>query len=221
MKLRDNENLVVLGIFLGLISLLSALVLGIVSNQTARPIAQARARLEAAALQQVLPAFDNDINARICKIKSPAGWIIELRQAKFKGKVAGYAAVVVNPQGYAGKIKMLAGLEKDGKIRAILVTEQSETPGLGAELCKREFKKTIFNLTQPTPAGLPPNRYLDQFNGKKVPAKGWTITKDGGNALYATGATVTSRAIAKSASEIALAFARNRKAINAAFRGVK
>ena len=221
MKLKDNENLVVLGIFLGVISLLSALVLAVVSQMTAQPIAAARARIESDALKQVLPEFDNDINAKVCKIKSPGGWLIELRQAKKKGKVVGYAAVAVNPQGYAGKIKMLAGLEKNGQIRALLVTEQNETPGLGAELCKREFKKTIFNLTKPPPAGLPPNKYLDQFNGKKVPAKGWLISKDGGGALYATGATVTSRAIARSASEIALAFAKNRKAVNAAFRGVK
>ncbi len=221
MKIRDNENLVVLGIFLALVSLLSALVLAVVSDVTSQPISAARKAREAQALRQILPEFDNDINAKTVYLKSPAKWRVQVRAARKDGKLVGYAAEAVNPAGYAGAVKILAGINPDGTIRAILVTEQHETPGLGAELCKRQFSKTIFNLTEPTPAGLAPNKYLDQFNGKKVPAKGWIITKDGGDALYHTGATVTSRAIAKSASEIALTFKKGRKQLSKAFGGVK
>jgi electron transport complex protein RnfG len=158
MKLKDNENLLVLGIFLGVTGVLSALILAVVSTLTARPIAEAVAAREKQALRQVLPAFDNDINAKICRIKSPAGWEIDVRQARNGKKITGYAVSAVNPAGYAGDIKMLAGLEPDGTIRAILITEQHETPGLGAELCKREHKKNIFNLTDPVPAGPAPNK---------------------------------------------------------------
>ena len=197
MKLKDNENLVVLGIFLGITGVLSALVLAVVSTLTARPISEAKAARETSALKQVLPDFDNDINSKVCKLKSPAGYDVFIRQARKGGKVTGYAVLLTNPSGYAGSISMLAGVEPDGKIRAILITEQHETPGLGAELCKREHKKTIFNLTQKTPAGTAPNKYLDQFAGSSVPAEGWQIAKDGGTALYATGATVTSREIGR------------------------
>jgi electron transport complex protein RnfG len=221
MKLKDNENFVVLGIFLGLTGVLSALVLSVFSTLTSRPIAAARSARENRALRQILPEFDNDINAKVFKVKSPAGWEILIRQAKTKGKTAGYAVTAVNPAGYAGAITMLAGVSPDGKIRTILITEHKETPGLGAELCKREHKKTIFNLMQKTPEGIAPNKYLDQFAGLSVPAGGWQTAKDGGTALYATGATVTSRALAKSASEIALAFKKHRKAIIAAFGGDK
>ena len=221
MKLKDNENLVVLGIFLGITGVLSALVLAVVSTLTARPIAEAKASRETFALKQVLPEFDNDINANVCQLKSPAGYDVFIRQARKGGKVTGYAVLLTNPSGYVGSISMLAGVEPDGKIRAILITEQHETPGLGAELCKREHKKNIFNLTEAAPAGLAPNKYLDQFSGKTVPANGWKITKDGGTALYATGATVTSRALAQSASEIALTFKKYRKKIIASFGGVK
>jgi len=221
MKIRDNENLVVLGVFLALVSLLSALVLAVVSGFTSQPISAAKKAREAAALRQILPEFDNDINAETLTLESPSKWSIQVRAARKNGKVVGYAASAVNPAGYAGAVKMLAGVNPDGTIRAILVTEQHETPGLGAELCKRQFSKTIFNLTEPTPAGLPPNKYLDQFNGKNVPSGGWIISKDGGDALYATGATVTSRAIAKSASEIALAFQKSRIQLSKAFGGVK
>ena len=217
MKIKDNENLVVLGIFLGVTGVLSALVLAVVSSLTARPIADARAAREIQALKQVLPEFDNDINSGMIEVKGPSGLPVTFRQARYKGKVTGYAAIITDPAGYAGKIKMLAGLSPDGTIRTILITEQSETPGLGAELCKREYKKTIFNLTAGVPSEPAPNKYLDQFSGKRVPANGWKITKDGGTALYATGATVTSRALARSASEAALAFKKHRKAIIAAF----
>ena len=67
MKLKDNENLVVLGVFLGITGVLSALILAVVSNLTARPIAEAKALRETAALKQILPEFDNDINAKVCK----------------------------------------------------------------------------------------------------------------------------------------------------------
>ena len=65
MKLKDNENLVVLGIFLGITGLLSALILAVVSNLTARPIDAAKASRENSALKQVLPEIDNDINAKV------------------------------------------------------------------------------------------------------------------------------------------------------------
>ena len=128
MKLKDNENLVVLGIFLGITGVLSALVLAVVSTLTARPIADAKAARETFALKQVLPDFDNDINAKVCKFKSPAGFDVFIRQARKNGRVSGYAVLLTNPAGYAGSISMLAGVEPDGKIRAILITEQHETP---------------------------------------------------------------------------------------------
>ena len=69
MKLKDNENFVVLGIFLGLTGILSALILAVFSTLTAKPIAEAKAARENRALRQVLPEFDNDINAKVVKVK--------------------------------------------------------------------------------------------------------------------------------------------------------
>lgn len=195
MKLRDNENLFVLGIFLGMTGLISALVLALTFQLTAKPVEEAKKAVAAAALQQVISGFDNDPDAKVLTIQDPELGDIRIRAAKKSGKVIGYAVDSETHRGYAGKIKMLAGFNPDWTIRAILITEQKETPGLGAELCKRQFKKTIFNLFEPTPDGLPPNDFLDQFNNKKLSGK-WQITKDGGNVIYVTGATVTSRAVA-------------------------
>lgn len=62
----------------------------------------------------------------------------------------------------------------------MLITAQGETPGLGANVCERKFSKTIFNFFQPTPEGLPPNWFLDQFDGKTAAKNsGWKVKKDG------------------------------------------
>ena len=72
---------------------------------------------------------------------------------------------------------------------------------------KRKFQKTIFNLFEPKPEGLPPNSFLDQFDGKTARvAANWKVRKDGGSMKYITGATVTSRAVTQLAYELAEAF---------------
>ena len=79
---------------------------------------------------------------------------------------------------------------------AVQIIEHKETPGLGAAVCERKFQKTIFNLFEAEPAGLPPNAILDQFKNKNHKNAGnWKISKDGGEFAYRTGATVTSRAV--------------------------
>ena len=48
MKLRDNENLFVLGIFLGMTGLISALVLALTFQLTAKPVEEAKKAVAAA-----------------------------------------------------------------------------------------------------------------------------------------------------------------------------
>ena len=77
----------------------------------------------------------------------------------------------------------MAALDKDFKIIAIKVTEQTETPGLGT------------NSTQP--------KFTDQFKGKT--SEQLIVDKDGGappNCIKAiTGATITTRAVTNSLKE--------------------
>ena len=55
MNLKNSENLWVLGLFLGIIGLVSALILAVVSNLVAGPIEQAELRNTNQALRQILP----------------------------------------------------------------------------------------------------------------------------------------------------------------------
>ena len=117
-------------------------------------------------------------------------------------------------KGYAAPVQGLIGFDLDGKIRAVLITKQNETPGLGANVCQRQFKKTIFNLFEKRPEGIAPNSFLDQFNGKSaVKGKNWKVRKDGGRIDYVSGATVTSRAITELADSVAQCFLANRAEI--------
>lgn len=221
MKLRDNENIAVLGIFLGVIGLLSALVLALISHVTADPIAKAKAAQQAKAISQVLPEFDNKPAELVYETKTASKWSVKFMGAKKEGKLVGVAALCTSSKGYGGNIEMLMGIGVDGKIKAVLITANNETPGLGANICTRAFKKTIFNITKPAPAGLAPNEYLDQFNGRRAGEKTWHVKKNGGEFLYRTGATITSEAVTVLAYEINRAFETNKKEILSKFGGAK
>jgi electron transport complex protein RnfG len=221
MKLKDNENLIVLGLFLGAVGLLSALVLALVSYVTAKPIADAKIAQQRKAMSQVLPAFDNDPSQLVYETRTASNWQVKFMGAKKDGKLVAVAASAINPGGYGGDIEMLMGIAPDGKVLASLITRQSETPGLGVNVCARNFQKTIANLGKPRPAGLAPNKYLDQFNGLTAGDKEWKTRKDGGSCEYRTGATITSAAVIKLAYEIDRAYMLNKKEILSRMGGVK
>ncbi len=213
-SLKDNENIFVLGLFLGITGLLSALVLAVASDLTAGPREEARQRDYNAALKSVLPDFDNLPGENTCTVKSPAGWEVTFSGATLDGKLVGVAGSAANPSGYAGPIEALAGLAPDGTMLKLLITSQNETPGLGSEVCVRKFRRTIFNLFDPAPDGVAPNPLLDQFTGKIAKSPGrWRVKSDGGNFDARTGATITSKAVVQLANEISCTFNMNRAEI--------
>ena len=214
MKLRECENFFVLGLFLGLTGLLSALVLALVSGATAPKIEQAKMRSKNAALRQLMPEFDNDPFSEACVFDG-----VSFMAVRKGGKLVGIAAEAETPDGYAGAIREIVGFDRDGKILAVLVTAEKETPGLGKVVCERKFKKTIFNFWKPQPKGLPPNEILDQFSGRSAGGKDdWRVTKDGGEFKFRTGATVTSRAVTGLTGKAAKTFAAHRREIFKRFK---
>ena len=215
MKLKESENFVVLGIFLGAVGLLSALVLALVSDLTAPAIRTAERKAQSKALEQLrFGKFDNDPAQEMCTFDGVT--FMAVRNGK---ELVGIAAEAETANGYAGKIRQLVGFKPDGTVTAVLITEEKETPGLGKNVCERKFQKTIFNFTEPAPAGLPPNPILDQFSGKKAgdAAIDWRVKKDGGDFDFRTGATVTSRAVVEMTGKTAKTFAGHRAEILAKF----
>ncbi|MBT8042777.1 MAG: FMN-binding protein, partial [Pontiella sp.] len=117
--------------------------------------------------------------------------------ARKEGEIVGYAGEVVSPEGYAGDITVMVGLELDGAVRTVIVTANTETPGLGTIVADRKLQKTIVDLIKGTEAleGLAPNRYLDWYAGRKAEEDPWAIVKEGEAVNGKTGATITSYAV--------------------------
>ena len=206
-----------LAFFLLVVCGVSTLVMAFVAGKTKAPIEEALAAETKDSLKMILPEFDNDPARESCVIDG-----VTFMAARRGGVLVGIAAEAETGSGYGGKIRELVGFAPDGRIIAVLVTDENETPGLGKVVCERKFKKTIFNFFRPTPKGLPPNEILDQFTGRKADGRGnWRVKKDGGDFEYRTGATVTSRAVTELTGRAARVFSAHRAAIAAKFAGAK
>lgn len=99
--------------------------------------------------------------------------------------------IVSARDGYAGPIRILAGVDTMGVVTGVHVLEHRETPGLGdrVESTKSDWVK--------------------QFNGRSLldpEPTGWAIKGDGGQFDQLTGASVTPRAIIKAIKETLLYF---------------
>jgi len=216
---NDKVKLLPLVLSMGIIASVAAALLAWVFLITEAPIAAAMQNKTNAALQQVLPAFDNSPGNNTFKKDG-----VIFYGAKEKGKLVAVAASGFTMKGYSGKIVAMVGLELDGKIRkiagkelsAVLITEQKETPGLGTVVCERKRQKTFVSIFKKPgkDANLPPaNKILDQFAGKKAGKPPWQVTKDGGKFDYMTGATVSSKAVTGVVYKIAHTFSVNQKEI--------
>jgi len=82
-------------------------------------------------------------------------------------------AVIVEPQGYGGKVKMMVGVDESGRVSGVKILEHRETPGLGAQIVTSKF--------------------LGQFKGKTI--------ADKLEVEAITGASISSRAVAAGVKE--------------------
>ncbi len=204
-------NIPKLGIFLGVVSAVAAGLLSTVSGMTAPTIDANKKAAIKTAMDQVLPEYDNDLSTATNTFISSAGWPVTFYTAKKDGKIVGFAGKVDNPDdGFSGVISLMIGLMPDGRVgtiatdgktnSAVIVTAQTETPGLGTSVTDRKVKKTIVDLIkggEPL-SGLIPNPYLDWYAGRSGKAEWIAQKEDKGEGVNAkTGATITSRAVGR------------------------
>lgn len=206
MSLRDSENTWVLGVFLGIVALIAALALALVSDWTAGSIKAAQEKNRTAMFDRLqLDEFDRTgSDVMIGKMIFCAVYNA--------GKCIGFVGEGSAP-GYGGSIDAMVGFDLSGKITGVQILRHKETPGLGAEVCDRKFRRTILNLGVKAPE-VPENIYLDQFKDQLASGAGkWQIAKDGGKFIYRTGATVSGRAVTSLVNDIAVSFAAHRMEI--------
>ncbi|MGE4488314.1 MAG: RnfABCDGE type electron transport complex subunit G [Kiritimatiellales bacterium] len=205
---NGKVNILQLTVALALIAGLAAALLGWVYLATETPIAAAMQEKTNAALREVLPAFDNQPGEETASLNGVTFYV-----GRKDGQITGLAGEFVTSKGYNGDVTVLAGLKPDGTLTTVLVTKQSETPGLGTVVAERKREKTLSGLMKGVKeTGLPPNRILDQYSGKSVQSGDaeWKVKKDGGDCDAVTGATITSRAVCGAVFTIADTFAKNR-----------
>lgn len=175
---KKGGGILMLVVVLGLITFVCALLLGVINSVTKDKIEQNGIETRNAAMSEIIP------DAEFTDVEVPADFatpadknqpvVSGVYQATLDGAEAGYC-VEVNPKGFGGALKMIVGINADGTVAGIKVTEASETPGLGA---KAQSDKN----------------WVAQFAGQ--PADGsLAVSKDGGTINAITGATITSRAV--------------------------
>jgi electron transport complex protein RnfG len=190
-------NIPKLGIFLGVLSALAAGLLSWVSSSTEAAIQLNLQKKTNAALEQVLPVFDNVPGEETQLIHSEEDWPVKFYIARKDGAIVGYAGEVITPEGFSGDVTVMAGLELDGTIRTVIVTANTETPGLGTAVTDRKVQKTIVDIMKggAEALGLAPNVYLDWYRAKKAGTDRWPVSREGEQVNGKTGATITSSAI--------------------------
>ena len=217
MKINLNKvsSIPALGAILAAFCAVSAITMAYTAVKTEKPIREKKILAIQDAFKLVLPEFDNRPSENAIKLKSSDGTDVTIYGATKNGYLVGFAIATSSSKGYAGKIEAIVSLHPDGRVRTINITKHGETPGLGSNICGRSEKKTIFNLFDKSEDAnkLPPNRYLDWYNDKMPTTTPWTVAKDGGEAEYMTGATVTCRAIADIANRATGTFQANKEKI--------
>lgn len=107
--------------------------------------------------------------------------VTEVYRVRDQGAPVALILKPVVPDGYAGPIKLLVSVLRDGSLGGVRVLEHHETPGLGDKIEERKDDWIV-----------------EQFNGRSLgepPAEQWAVKRDGGVFDQFTGATITPRSV--------------------------
>jgi electron transport complex protein RnfG len=169
------------GLILGAFCLGFGIVLAISDSITVEDIAARALEDRLNSLKQVIPdsIHDNNLVTDAITMKNERDKEITVYRATMEGKVTGVAYEIFG-SGYAGEMKLMLGLDAQGKVLGVRVIAHKETPGLGD---KMEVKKGDWIL-----------RFTDLSLGNPPPDK-WKVKKDGGQFDQFAGATITPRGV--------------------------
>lgn len=104
-----------------------ALLLGIVNQVTAPIIAEIQAEKTAAAMSQVLPAEEYQ------PVETDYPNVTAMNRALSGGETVGYV-VEVTASGFGGTMSMVVGVDVDGAVTGVSVTDHSETANIGTKV---------------------------------------------------------------------------------------
>jgi len=150
-------------------------------------IAEQKRMAEEKALLEIVPRdrHDNSLLDDVIPV-GPADKTLDLPDqrriylARQGGKTVAAIIPVVAPDGYAGDIELIVGVNADGTIAGVRALSHKETPGLGDKVDIRK------------------SDWVRSFNGRSLgnpDLAGWAVKKDKGVFDQFTGATITPRAV--------------------------
>jgi len=184
------------GVILGIFCLGFGLLLAVTDHLTGKDIAARALEDRLNSLSQVIPEsiHDNNLVTDAIAMKDAQGNEITVYRATKEGKVTGLAYEIFG-SGYAGKMKLMLGVDAEGKVLGVRVLAHKETPGLGDKI---ETKKGDWIL---------------RFTGLSIgnpPVDKWKVKKDGGQFDQFAGATITPRGVVRAIREGLEFFAANK-----------
>ena len=123
----DSKYITRLTVTLLAICAVTALLLGVVNQNTAPIITQMQEEKTRAAMAQVLAADSYE------PLSTEAPGVTALYRAVSGGKDAGYVAEVAT-NGFGGEIDLVVGIDASGAVTGVAVTKQSETQNIGSKV---------------------------------------------------------------------------------------
>ena len=186
---------------LGLFAAITAGAIAITQVLTQERIEQQEAQARYKALREVIPedSYTNTLGTDTIALPDNEELGIEAGDeaylARKDNRVTGVLLPVTAPDGYSGDIDLILGIDREGELTGVRVTQHAETPGLGDAI---EASKSDWILDFKS-------RSLDN-----PPPKEWHVTPDGGRFDAISGATITSRAIVRAVYRGLVFFNSNR-----------
>lgn len=197
----NSERLRAFAALVGLAVLAAAGLAGLQSLTEERIRANASQRL-LDRLQAVLPppdSYDNAPQLDVLRVRDPAlgaDGPLPVYRARRDGEPVAAVLTVIAPDGYVDAIRLIVGVDVDGRITGVRALEHNETPGLGDGI---ETARSDWIL---------------QFTGLSLdrrPPGDWALRRDGGGFDVLTGATITSRAVIKAVRRALVYFEDHRQ----------
>jgi electron transport complex protein RnfG len=148
---------------------------------------------------QVIPAsiHDNDLLVDPLQVDLDDGGSLTVYRGTVNLRVTALAYEVVG-QGYAGDIRLILGVDADGRVLGVRVLTHTETPGLGDKI---EASRDDWILG------------FDGLSLGNPPVTRWAVDKDGGDFDAFSGATITPRAVVGAVREGLEFFRQHRTAL--------
>lgn len=141
----------------------------------ANPIIQANAEAAAvAARQQLLPAADSFTAVEDVEFAGSEDGKAQVQEIYAADNGAG-CVMTIQTTSFGGALTMMVGLDADGAITGVTVTEHADTPGVGTKDMDPE--------------------YLAQYGGMNALSSAGNIKKEAAPFVYISGASVSGQAI--------------------------